>query len=87
MRQRIALFFIPRCHFDLRQHAFSCEVIKFTPRNRNWRVLAIGKFDVERHGAGIIGANLRGGKPSMPSARAGVRWRRMWVMMRRAVES
>ena len=46
-----------------------------------------GKFDVERHGAGIIGANSRGGKTSMPSARAGMRWRRLWVMMRRATES
>ena len=38
------------------------------------------QFDVERHGAGIIGADSRGGKTSMPSARAGVRWRRLWVV-------
>ncbi len=48
---------------------------------------AFGQFDVERHGAGIIGANSRGGKTSMPSARAGLRWRKLWVMMRRAAES
>ncbi len=48
---------------------------------------AIGKCDLNRHGVVILVANSRGGKTSMPRARAGFRWRILCVTIRRAAES
>ncbi len=48
---------------------------------------AIGQCDLDRHGVGIMAANSRGSKTAMVRARAGARWRTLWVTIRRAAES